>query len=147
MKADYDWQVTGSDGQALNMAETKNKVVFLSFWQPDCPHCLAEIPALNQLFQMVQADGIVFAGVAFDDKEGPSIENLATVREHEGIQFPIYSLKGKRPEVYQTPSTPAAFVIAPNGDIVFKHIGAAKWDDERVISFLRVLAQKPPENN
>lgn len=147
LKADYDWGVTAPDGQAFSMAETRGKVVFLSFWQTDCPHCLSEIPALNQLYQMVQGEGIAVLGVAFNDKDGPSAQDVAQARDREGIQFPVYALKGKRPEVYQSPSSPTAFIIASNGDIMFKHTGAAKWDDERVISFLRMLAQKAPEEH
>jgi thiol-disulfide isomerase/thioredoxin len=145
LKAVYDWEVTAPDGKVLKMADTAGKVVFLNFWQPDCPHCLSEIPALNQLYQSLSSDEVVFAAVAFDDKNPLAPEKVTEVVKDMDVLFPVYLLKGKRPEVYTTPSSPAVFIIAANGDVVFKHVGAAKWDDPAAVSFIQLLARKPKE--
>jgi len=137
VKADYDWQVIGLDGAPLPMKELEGKTVFLNFWHPDCVPCLAEISAINALYDDVAPEGVAFLGIALGDED----EVRAAV-QHEGVRFPVYRLQGQRPAVYATTITPATFIIAPKGDIVFKHEGAAKWDDPATAAFLRLQNQK-----
>jgi thiol-disulfide isomerase/thioredoxin len=141
LEAVYDWQVTALDGTAFDLEATRGQTVVLNFWHPDCVPCLAEIPALNGLYDAVSPEGVVFVCVAVEDEEG-----LEAVVQREGIRFPVYRLQGKRPAVYATTITPATFIIDPLGEIVFKHEGAAKWDDESVAAYLRLQMQKaiPP---
>jgi thiol-disulfide isomerase/thioredoxin len=146
LKAVYDWEVSSPEGTVLKMTDTAGKVVFLNFWNPDCPHCLSEIPAMNQLYQSISSEGVVFAAVAFDDNNPLDPDKVTGVVKDMGVLFPVYLLKGKRPAVYATPSAPAVFIIAANGDVVFKHVGAAKWDDPAAVSFIQLLARKPQES-
>jgi len=135
LKAVYDWSVTGLDGQTLAMTETQNKAVFLHFWHSECVICQAETAAINRLYETLREAGVVFVCISTD-----SVDHLADTVAISGIRFPVYSLSGERPSVYQTPSIPSTFFIAPNGDIVFKHVGGAKWDDPATIEYLRSLA-------
>jgi peroxiredoxin len=137
-KAAYDWSVTGLDGQVFSMTETQGEAVFLHFWHPECVICEAETAAINQLYDTLKGSGVTFACISKD-----SMESLKETVEKLGIQFPVYQLTGERPEVYQTPSIPATFFLSPNGDIAFKHVGGAKWDDPMAVEYLRILAAVP----
>ncbi len=139
LTADYAWQVISLDGVPLDMEETRGKAVFLHFWHPTCIACLAEIPAINRLYDAMQSANVDFVCIATGDKDP------RPVVLQEDVRFPVYTLEGERPAVYETTMTPATFLIAPTGDIVFKHVGGAKWDDETVVSFLRMLAAQPAE--
>lgn len=140
MKADFSWTLTALDGTAYDFVQLQGKTVLLNFWNPDCLHCLAEIDALNALYNTIQGSTIQLAGVVTEEEE-----NLPEAVQNHGIRFPVYSFKGALPAVFQTSSRPATFIIAPDGNIVFKHLGAAKWDDPSVASFLTMLAQTPAE--
>jgi hypothetical protein len=50
----------------------------------------------------------------------------------------------KPPEVFRTRALPTTLIIAPDGRIVFHHVGAARWDDDSVLAFLRSLSAVPP---
>ena len=131
--ADYDWEVVGLDGQLLDMETLRGRTVFLSFWRDTCVPCLAEVPALNALYNEL-GDEISFVTV-FVGKDGEA--PLAVQRED--ILFPVYTAPEGWPELFDVTGTPSTFVIAPSGAIAFKHIGGAQWDDPGVVAFLRGL--------
>lgn len=143
LEADYAWRVKSLDGRVMDMADTKGKVVFLTFWHPSCPACLAEIPSINRLYETLRAeaeqDSVLFVCVSTGTLDG-----LQQTVEEEDIQFPTYVLEGERPGVFDAKQGPVTFIIASNGDIVFKHVGGARWDDEAVVSFLKLLSRSAP---
>jgi hypothetical protein len=52
----------------------------------------------------------------------------------------VYFIEGKAPDAFETRSIPATFVVARNGTIAMRHIGAARWDSEEMVAFLRKLS-------
>lgn len=44
-----DFSATTMDGKKVTLSELKGKVVVLNLWFINCPNCLAEIKALNEL--------------------------------------------------------------------------------------------------
>jgi hypothetical protein len=55
------------------------------------------------------------------------------------IRLPIFRYKTALPSVFKNKRLPVTFIIDRKGDIVYEHVGAAKWDDESVATFLRGL--------
>ena len=135
-QASYDWSVVDAAGAVRPMADFAGKAVFLQFWSSGCTSCEAEIPAMNALFDTLGNGGIEVVAVAAD-QEPTELKDTAV---RLGIRYPIYTLQGTLPEVFHYTAGPATFVIAPDGRIVFKHIGAARWDDPKVIAYLSLLA-------
>ncbi len=140
LKADYGWQLTDLNGTPHPFSEWRGQTLFLHFWHPSCLTCLAEIPALNRLHEATQNAGIALVSVTWADAE-----KTRRCVEHEEAAFPVYLLDGPRPAVFRTISTPASYIIDANGNIVFKHIGGARWDDPSTIEFLRLIASRPAE--
>ena len=56
---------------------------------------------------------------------------------------PIYLLAEDPPEQFKSRSIPATFILDKNGMIALRHIGAATWDDDSVVTFVRGLAATP----
>lgn len=57
------------DGKMQPLAQWKGRVLVLNFWAPWCPPCRREIPAFIQLQDKYRAQGVVFVGLALDQKE------------------------------------------------------------------------------
>jgi peroxiredoxin len=57
------------DGEALNLATLRGKVVVLNFWYVSCGPCRVKIPGLNQLVSEFQGKGVVFIALALDRAE------------------------------------------------------------------------------
>jgi thiol-disulfide isomerase/thioredoxin len=132
--ADYDWTVQSLDGQDFKMTEAKGKVVFLNFWATWCPPCVAEMPSIQRLHEKLKDDGIAF--VCISNEEASKINQF--VRE-KGFTFPIYTMRGAPPAIFKTRGIPSTFILSPDGKIAFKHVGSAKWDDEKSIDFIKGL--------
>lgn len=132
--AEYDWTVQSLDGQDLKMADVKGKVVFLNFWATWCPPCVAEMPGIQQLHEKLKDGGVVF--VCVSNEETSKVSRFV---KEKGFTFPIYTMHGAPPGVFKTRGIPATFILSPDGKIAFKHIGSAKWDDEKSIDFIKGL--------
>lgn len=135
-KADYNWSVVDSDGATRSMTEFQGRPIFLQFWSPECTACEAEIPAVNQLYAAVKDKGVHVVAVAADTEAA----ELKEVAAKMGIDYPIYTMSGALPDVFQFTAGPATFLITYDGQIGFKYIGAAKWDDPQVLLYLTMMA-------
>src|SRR5690606_5697108 len=40
-------RLTGENGETIDLAALKGKVIFLNFWATWCPPCIAEMPSVN----------------------------------------------------------------------------------------------------
>ena len=123
-------------GEQFDVMGLKGKTVFLHFWHPACTACLSEIPALNRLYAQFADGEVAFAAVS----TGGLDETKAAVAE-AGFSMPCFLKQGVLPEVYRTRSTPATFILNPAGEIAFRHLGSARWDDAGAVAYLRLVSQ------
>jgi len=84
----------------------------------------------------MKAEGIAF--VAVSDESPADVRSF--VRKM-GFTFPIYTTGEEPPGVYRHFGIPTIMVISPGGNVVFKHVGCARWDDGAVIKFLRTVSR------
>ena len=72
------------DGARFDVADHRGEVVVVNVWGSWCPPCIAEAPALQQVWEQTEADGVQFVGIDFRD-------NVDSARAHErrfGITYP-----------------------------------------------------------
>jgi thiol-disulfide isomerase/thioredoxin len=136
----WDFQMTaeGSDGNRVDFTEFSGKVLILNFWATWCAPCVAEMPSLSRLHEATSDLGVSLACV--------SREPLETVRDFvskRGIQVPFFALDGEVPKCFEARAIPATFILDKKGIIAFRHFGAAAWDHESVVEFVRSLASAP----
>jgi cytochrome c biogenesis protein CcmG/thiol:disulfide interchange protein DsbE len=111
------------------LADYKGDVVLLNIWGTFCLPCRDEMPAIEKLHQAMGPKGLHVVAVSIDD---PGSE--AKIREFAkefGLTFEIlYDPSGKVENEYQTTGVPETFVIARDGIIRKKVIGASDWNSE-----------------
>jgi thiol-disulfide isomerase/thioredoxin len=135
--ADYNWTVHSLDGREFNMADAKGKVVFVNFWATWCLPCRAEMSSIQRLYDKVKNEGVIFLCVSKED--GATVTEF--VRE-KGYTFPIYTRSPELPPGFEVESIPTTFIIGPDGKMALRHVGAAKWDDEGSVNFIRGLRSR-----
>ncbi|TAL15214.1 MAG: TlpA family protein disulfide reductase [Frankiales bacterium] len=79
-----DLSGTTLDGERLDVADYRGKVVVLNFWASWCPPCRAEAPNLIEVAEQTEADGVQFIGVNVKNAKD---EALAFERK-QGVPYP-----------------------------------------------------------
>ena len=135
---DFDMSAQDVDGNRLDFADFSGQVLIVNFWATWCGPCVAEMPSLSRLREATSDVEVALACV--------TREPVAKVREflNKGdVDLPIYVLDGDVPKCFESRAIPATFVLDKKGTIVLRHFGAAAWDDEGVVGFVRGLAVAP----
>lgn len=134
--APLDHVMKDMNGQEVNLASYKGKVVFLNFWATWCGPCKIEIPHFVNLQAKYQDKGVAFLGLSVDD----TVEQLKPFAEQYKINYPV--LVGLENEAVQEAfgpiwGIPITFIIDRQGNICRKHQGLATEEQfERVIQSL-----------
>jgi len=129
----YDWSLQNLEGREVSAEEFRHRPLFVNLWATWCAPCVVEMPTIQALYDSVKDEGVAFLVV--------SEENFETVREflrEQAYTFPVY-VSRKLPTVLDAPGVPATFIANREGTIVWKHIGAARWDSDACRKLLRSL--------
>lgn len=135
---DYAMEAETLDGEVVPFSKFRDRVLILNFWATWCAPCLAEMPSLERLHGHAADLDVEVACVTQESRE--VVEKFLASRK---LDVPIYLLRGDKPESFTERAIPATFVLDKKGLIALRHIGAAQWDDDRVVAFVRGLAATP----
>jgi thiol-disulfide isomerase/thioredoxin len=135
---DYSIELEDLAGTSIAGADFKGQVLILNFWATWCAPCVAEMPSLVRLHEAAADLGVTMVCVTTEPKDV-----VSKFVEKRGIAAPIFFLVGDPPEQFKSRSIPATFILDKNGMIALRHIGAANWNDESVVNFVRGLAAVP----
>ena len=134
---DYSGTVKTLDGNEVMMSTFKGKAVFINFWASWCPPCIAELPNIQHLSGIMKGnDDIAFLMISTEDAK-----NIRAFMDQRKYDFPVYVAKNELLNAFGVTAYPATFVLNRSGQILFKHMGAAKWDDPAFVEYLRNLAR------
>jgi len=124
--SDYRWTIRSAGNTEVSLEQFKGNVIFLNFWATWCPPCIAEMPSIQSLYEDY-GDKMVFLLVSREDTN----DTGNFVRE-KGYSFPVFTQLTTEPERFSSQSIPTSFLISPDGEIILKKKGAAKWDSKKV---------------
>jgi len=116
----------------------EGKVVLLNVWATWCEPCRVEMPSIEKLHQEFGPLGLSVIAVSVDDA-GMERRIVEFARElkitFEILHDPAKSIKA----AYQIAGYPETFIIARDGTIRKKVIGAADWSSEANRALIREL--------
>ena len=135
---DYTMDLTDLEGVTALCSQFSGKVVVLNFWATWCTPCIAEMPSLQGLRDRTADLGVRFACISSEEPDA-----VRKFIDKRAIELPMYFLVGEPPECFTSRAIPATYVLDRTGMIALRHIGAASWDAERVVAFVRGLAAAP----
>ena len=129
--ADYNLLLEDLEGNTQTLLDWKGKPIFLNFWATWCPPCIAEMPDINKLYQLVNKE-VHFAIISVDEDR----EKAKKFAKRKGFDFPIYFIKSRLPQVYESTIIPTTYVIDTQGNIVITQRGMAKYSSHDFINYL-----------
>jgi cytochrome c biogenesis protein CcmG/thiol:disulfide interchange protein DsbE len=125
-----------------SLTDYRGNVVLLNIWATWCAPCRVEMPSLESLQRDFGPQGLHILAVSIDSA-GTDSTIQAFVRQY-GLTFDIlHDASGKIQDTYQTTGVPETFVIARDGVIRKKVIGADDWASEGNQSLIAQLLREP----
>lgn len=114
------------EGKAQPLKQWQGKILVLNFWAPWCPPCRAEIPDFIRLQEQYGAQGVVFVGLALDQKD-----KVQAFSDEMGINYPILLGESDAAELGKLAGNrlgglPFTAIFSKKGDIVSTVSGELK---------------------
>jgi len=132
-----DFTLQNQQGQKVNLAELRGKVVIVNFWATWCPPCRREMPSMEALYQTFRDDDLVLLAI---NVENEGRQNVAKFLQESPYSFPILLDEDARVQnLYGVFQFPESFIIDRNGIVVKKVIGAIHWMGGDVYNLLHFM--------
>jgi thiol-disulfide isomerase/thioredoxin len=131
-----EFSVTDINGQKLDLAAYRGKIVLLDFWATWCVPCRAEIPHFVELQNKYGPQGFQMIGISLDDGAKPVRQFYAEKK----MNYPVAVGDDKLASAYGgVLGLPVAFIIDRNGHIIAKHTGETAPDvfEKEVVEALK----------
>lgn len=124
-----------SDGtDTIHLASYRGKVVLLNFWWSQCPPCIEETPALEQLHR--DRPDLQIVGVSIDTD--PDSYHRFLARYH--VEYPtVMDPTQSAAKLYHTDGWPETYIIDKDGVIRRKVVGDPGWNNPEIRAFLKNL--------
>lgn len=115
-------QVKLLDGQTLNTASLKGKVVLVNFWATSCTTCVGEMPQMVQTYDQFAPKGFELLAVAMQYDPPDYVRNFAMQRQ---LPFTVaMDTTGAAAKAFHDVRlTPTSFLIDKSGRIVKTYVG------------------------
>lgn len=136
-KFNYNFSIRDLSGNVTDVKDLKGKTIFLNLWATWCGPCRMEMPSIQNLYNQVDKDKVVFILLSID-RAGDLDKVKGYVKDKE-FTFPVYTPATSLPNQLQVGMIPSTFVIDSEGRIVTKETGAANYDTPEFKAFLEKL--------
>lgn len=125
-------------GKVLHLADFRGKVVLLNVWATWCEPCRVEMPSIEKLHREFGPHGLSVVAISVDD---PGAEQrIRDFVKELGLTFEVlHDPKQVTTRNYQITGYPETFLIARDGVIRKKLIGASDWSSEGNRALVREL--------
>lgn len=145
----YSFDLTDLHGRPVSLKDFRGKLVLLNFWATWCAPCVAEMPALEALYERYKHRGLEIVAISIDDPRA-----LGEVRAFvlkQGLSFPIVLDPAQEtvPQ-YLVSAFPETFFVAPtgrlavikdpdNGQLTFRLSRERPWKTETYTNLVESL--------
>ncbi len=111
------------DGQPVEMARWKDRIVVVNFWATWCPPCVEEMPDLQRAHDEYADRGVTVVGLGIDSPAA-----LQRFRDQHGLSLPLFAAGAAGSELGRTLGNPSGalpytILVDRKGRIVRSHLG------------------------
>lgn len=136
---DWSWIILNKEGQKIYLANFRGKVILINFWATWCAPCLAELPALQDLYNHFKNhNDIVFLFITTEN-----LDKAHSFLVKKGYNLPIYQQIFPAPPPLYSNTIPSTYLIDKQGNIIIEVHRAKRWNSDKTISLInKLLNQK-----
>ena len=128
-------------GREHRLSELRDRVVVINFWATWCPPCIAEMPAIQRMYDALRREGLDVLAV----NAGESAEEIRRFLEDfdPPLTFPVLlDRDGETFARWRVRGLPQTFVIDASGNLAYSAEGARQLDSAHIMERLRELIAK-----
>ena len=120
------------------LADYSGKVLLINVWATWCEPCRVEMPSIEKLHREFASQGLAVVAISVDDPGAE--ERIRDFVKEYGLTFEVLHDPGQvTTRNYQIVAYPETFVVARDGTIRRKLIGAADWSSDANRALVREL--------
>jgi peroxiredoxin len=136
-RAVADFALPAARGGTLSIADFRGHFLLVNFWAVWCTPCRTEMPGLERLSSLMQAEGLRVLGVHV----GPSAQQAQRFVARAGLSFPIVIDEAMALEGWQVSGLPTTYLLDPAGNIIAGARGERAWDHPAMLQALKALME------
>ena len=128
------------DGRVHRLSDSRGKVIVVNFWATWCPPCVAEMPAIQRMYDALGDEGVRVLAV----NAGESAQDIRSfVKDFEpALTFPLLrDPKGDTFEQWRVLGLPHTFIVDRSGRLAYTAAGARQMDSPHIMERLRALLE------
>jgi len=123
-------------GQTLDLAHFRGRVVLVNFWATWCPPCRKEFPSLGRVRQLFKPDEFEVLAVNVDE-DRESVQSFAGA-----AGFPVLlDTQSRATMAWPIKGLPTSFIVDPQGRLAFSLAGEQEFDSPEMVAAIKALLQ------
>ncbi len=134
-KQSKQWKVYDLSIHPVTLETLNKKPVFVNIWATWCPPCIAELPAILDVYNEY-GDKVNFVLATNESPE--KVKAFLSKNNYNKTPFYLYQ---NLPVEFQTESIPTTYILDRNGKVVLVKKGAARWNSGKIKKLLNSLLQ------
>ena len=134
-KQSEQWKVYDLSKHPVTLQALNSKPVFVNIWATWCPPCIAEMPAIIELYK-IYGNKVNFVLASNENTE----KITAFIKKNNYDKKPFYHYN-HLPLEFKTESIPTTYILDNKGKVVLIKKGAARWNSGKIKKLLDGLFQ------
>lgn len=137
-----DFTLLDSQGQAIQLSSLRGQVVLVNIWASWCGPCKAEMPAMQNVFDLYSSQGFTILAVntTFQDDRQNALEFAGS----RGLTFPIlFDEDSGVSKQYRVQAMPTSFFVDRSGVVRHTVFGGPMSEALLRVEIEKLLAEKP----
>jgi thiol-disulfide isomerase/thioredoxin len=121
------------------LTDFKGKVVFINFWATWCSPCIAEMPSINNMQRKFKDNKDIVILMLNADNQ---IEKSQAFMKKHQYDLKVFTAASQIPAELLRGALPTTVVLDKNGKNVFRHEGAADYENKDFQDYVKKLASE-----
>ena len=117
-------------GNPVNIADVfaEHEITMVNMWATWCPHCIEELPALEEINARLQGIDCGIIGILTDSNEPENVETGIDLLDDAGVTYPVLKAVDVVFDIFECTGLPTSYFVNREGQIVGSPIGGAEVD-------------------